>query len=336
VRTYLGVDGGGTKTRFLLIDEAGTVLATHDEGSAYHLEIGLEALQAMLERGIRAVLRHGGIAASSLTYAFLGLPAYGEDRTLMPMLDAAPAAVLTSGRYRCDNDMVCGWAGALAGEDGISIVAGTGSIAYGEYAGRRARAGGWGELFGDEGSAYWLAREGLRLFSRMSDGRMPQGPLHELVRRHFAIDDDIELCAAIYGKPQAQRSQLAQLSKLITEAASAGDEAARTTLLQAALELADMVDAVRRTLDVPRDTQLPLSCSGGLFQQRDVLLRPFADVLAARARYRLVPARLPPDAGAALRAAQLNGTSLAVKSITALERQVRNRAGRHNLAPAQG
>ena len=74
--------------------------------------------------------------------------------------------------------MVCGWAGALAGEDGINIVAGTGSIAYGEYRGRSARAGGWGELFSDEGSAYWLAREGLRLFSRMSDGRAPRGALY--------------------------------------------------------------------------------------------------------------------------------------------------------------
>ena len=75
------------------------------------------------------------------------------------------------GRYRCGNDAVCGWAGALAGEDGINIVAGTGSIGYGEFEGRAARAGGWGELFSDEGSAHWIAREALSLFSRMSDGR---------------------------------------------------------------------------------------------------------------------------------------------------------------------
>ena len=73
--------------------------------------------------------------------------------------------------------MICSWAGSLACEDGISVIAGTGSMAYGEYEGRSARAGGWGELIGDEGSAYWIAREGMNLFSRMSDGRAPRGPL---------------------------------------------------------------------------------------------------------------------------------------------------------------
>jgi len=214
VRTYLGVDGGGSKTRFLLLDETGAVLASHTEGPAYHVEIGAEALRAMLAQGISTTLRQGGVTASHLTFAFLGLPAYGEDRSAVPLLDAAPCSALHSARYRVGNDMVCGWAGALAGEDGINVVAGTGSIAYGEYQGRGARAGGWGELFSDEGSAYWVAREGLRLFSRMSDGRATRGPLYERVRSHFALQDDLDLCGALYGKSAAQRSQFAQLSKL--------------------------------------------------------------------------------------------------------------------------
>ncbi|MEI9903464.1 MAG: BadF/BadG/BcrA/BcrD ATPase family protein [Asticcacaulis sp.] len=73
--------------------------------------------------------------------------------------------------------MICGWAGSLAGADGINIVAGTGSIGYGERLGRGARAGGWGEVFSDEGSAYWIAVQGLAAFARMSDGRLAKGPL---------------------------------------------------------------------------------------------------------------------------------------------------------------
>ncbi len=139
----------------------------------------------------------------------------------MPLPQALPHR-----RYSCGNDMVCGWAGALAGADGINIVSGTGSIAYGEFAGRNARAGGWGELFSDEGSSYWLAREGLRLFARMSDGRSPRGSLYEHVRRHFSLRSDLDLCAAIYGKIAAQRSQFAQLSRLVIVAAKDGDRAA--------------------------------------------------------------------------------------------------------------
>ena len=328
MRTYLGVDGGGSKTRFLLIDESGKVLVSHSEGPAYHLEIGVEALEAMLARGIEHTLQQASVAPTELTFAFLGLPAYGEDRALQLQLDAAPSRALPAGRYLCGNDMVCGWAGALAGAEGINIVAGTGSIAYGEYGGRSARAGGWGELFSDEGSAYWLAREGLRVFSRMSDGRSPRGALYELVRRHFALGEDLDLCAAIYGKSAAQRSQLARLSRVVADAATGGDTAARALFAQAAVELADIVDAVRDRLEVPAHVDLPLSCSGGLFQLHDLLLAPFECALAQRARrYRFATARLPPDAGAALHAAKLAGTPLDASSIAALEAQLPRAGG---------
>lgn len=323
MKTYLGVDGGGSKTRFLLIDEAGQVLGSHTAGPAYHLEIGLEALETLLARGIGHTLGQAGVAPSSLTFAFLGLPAYGEDRSLQAKLDAVPTSALPGGRYRCGNDMVCGWAGALAGAEGINIVAGTGSIAYGEYAGRSARAGGWGELFSDEGSAYWLAREGLRLFSRMSDGRAPRAALYEIVRRQFALQDDLDLCAAVYGRNAAQRSQLAQLARLVAEAASAGDAAAHALFAQAATELVDIVDAVRDRLEVSPEVDLPVSYSGGLFQL-ELLLAPFETALTHRARrYRLLAARLPPEAGAALHAAKLAGLPLAAASIAALEAQLK-------------
>ena len=324
MNTFLGVDGGGTKTRFLLVDAAGRVLASHIEGPAYYLEIGLDELQRMLSRGIAQTLREGQVSEADLSYAFLALPAYGEDSKLLPALDAAPLAALPHRRYRCDNDMVCGWAGALAGADGINIVAGTGSIAYGEYAGRSARAGGWGELFSDEGSSYWLAREGLRLFSRMSDGRLPRGPLHEQVRQHFALERDLDLCAAIYGKDIAQRSQFAQLSKLVAAAAAQGDRAALGLLEAAAHELADMIDAVRGQLQIPAGASILVSSSGGMFQPGNGLREALSCELQRRSdQYGFMEPRLPPDMGAVIQAARLNGTPLSPESLAALAHAVR-------------
>lgn len=321
MKTFLGVDGGGTKTRFLLIDETGKVLASHLEGPAYYLEIGLDGLREMLTRGIGHTLREGNVREEALSHAFLGLPAYGEDSSLLPDLDDAPAHALPHRRYSCGNDMVCGWAGALAGADGINIVSGTGSIAYGEFAGRNARGGGWGELFSDEGSSYWLAREGLQLFSRMSDGRSPRGSLYEYVRRHFSLRSDLDLCAAIYGKLAAQRSQFAQLSRLVIAAAKEGDQAALALLESAARELADIVDAVRHQLPIPAEAPIPVSCSGGMFQPENGLREPFESELQRRCdRYRFVAALLPPDVGAAVQAARLNGTSLSAAGLEALAR----------------
>jgi N-acetylglucosamine kinase-like BadF-type ATPase len=325
VKTFLGIDGGGTKTAFLLIDESGRVLASHTEGPAYYLEVGWEEMRAMLARGIRATLESAALSPSNLDFAFLGLPAYGEDSTLVPALDAAASPPLQPGRYRCGNDALCGWAGALACQDGINIIAGTGSMAYGEFNGRAARAGGWGELFSDEGSAYWIAREGLRLFSRMSDGRAERGILYDIVRRHFALRADLDLCAAIYGESRIQRSNLAALSTLVAEAAVAGDGQAIGLFEQAADELAQIIHAVHDQLQVPEGTTVRVSYSGGMFQQRDLLLAALQSRLAnaGGSGYRVVAPRLSPVAGAALYAAKLSGMRLGASAVGELERQVR-------------
>jgi len=319
VKTFLGVDGGGSKTAFVLIDEQGRVLARHHEGPAYYPEIGLDALHALLARGVAQTLAAGGIAPAALTYAFLGLPAHGEDSRLLPRLDAMASPLLDPAQYRCGNDMICGWAGALACSDGINVISGTGSMAYGEYAGRQARAGGWGEIFSDEGSAYWIAREGLNLFSRMSDGRLPRGPLYDRVRAHFGLNGDLDLCAAIYGADASWRSKLAQLARLVAEAADAGDARAAGIFTAAAGELAAIVAATRDALDVPADMPLPVSWSGGMFGQAARLLEPMKQALAARGRpYAFVEPQLPPGPGAALYAAHCQGIQLAPEALARL------------------
>lgn len=321
MRTFLGVDGGGSKTAFMLIDETGRVLASHTEGPAYYLEIGRDELRSMLARGIRATLERGALPPTDLDFAFLGLPAYGEDSRLIAQFDAVPAPPLAHGRYHCGNDAACGWAGALACEDGINLVAGTGSIGYGEYEGRTARAGGWGELFSDEGSAHWLAREGLSLFSRMSDGRAERGPWYDLVRQHFGLQPDLDLCAAIYGDGAAGRSRIATLAPLVSRAAKAGDVQAAALFTRAADELARIVHAVHDRLNIPAPATVSVSYSGGMFSERELLLAPFLARLSSNTRkYRVAEPRLSPAAGAALYAAKLSGGPLGAEAILRLEK----------------
>jgi N-acetylglucosamine kinase-like BadF-type ATPase len=309
---FLGVDGGGTKTAFALIDRQGQVLARNEQSSAYYLEVGMEGAADVLARGCAGLFAAAGVTANDVTFAFFGLPAYGEDRAVQAQLDALPRAVLGHGRYLCDNDMVCSWAGSLACADGISVIAGTGSMAYGRIGGQGARAGGWGELFSDEGSAYWIARAGLALFSRMSDGRAPRGPLHALMRTRLALQDDLDLCQVVYGELRGERSKVAALSRLVSEAAALGDAQAAAILESAALEVAALVDAVRGQLGVDAGTEVTVSYSGGLFGVEGPLRAPFARVLAASSAgaYRLMAPRLPPVLGAAVYAAHQVGIPL--------------------------
>jgi N-acetylglucosamine kinase-like BadF-type ATPase len=193
------------------------------------------------------------------------------------------------------------------------------------------RGGGRGappELFSDEGSAYWIAREALTLFSRMSDGRSPKAPLYDLIRMRFQLHADLDLCAAIYGPPSLARSEVAALAPLVARAAREGDGAARRLFEQAAQELAAIVHAVRDQLDVPPGFALPVSYSGGMFRL-DGLLRPMlATALGGGDRhYEFVAPELPPVAGAALYAAKLGGAALSPASVAELGRALKSSAG---------
>ena len=308
---FLGVDGGGTKTAFVLIDRSGREVARHEGGSSYHVQIGVERLHDLLHTGVHAVLDQAGATTDDIRFAFFGLPAHGEDSQIQPVLDLIPEAVLGHHRYACGNDMICGWAGSLGGEDGINIVAGTGSIGYGERAGLSARGGGWGEVFSDEGSAYWIAVQGLNVFSRMADGRLPRGPLHSLFVREFDLKSDLDICAQVYTREGPQRDQIAAFSRLVAQAAAEGDDAARKVFTDAGHELAEVVDAIRRQLDYPAGEAVKLSYSGGVFQSGELILAPFRERLAAFSPdYEIVLPRLSPAIGAAIYAARLSDEPL--------------------------
>ncbi|MGE3871007.1 MAG: N-acetylglucosamine kinase, partial [Pseudorhodoplanes sp.] len=277
---FLGVDGGGPKTQFVLVDSNGNLLGSVIGEGSYHLEIGMEGLRQVLATGVADVLAQATVDAGRIAHAFFGIPAYGEDSEAQVLLDAMPEALLGHRRYRSGNDMVCAWAGSLAGEDGINVVAGTGSIGYGDRRGKAARAGGWGEVFGDEGSAYWIAVQGLNVFTRMSDGRQPKGSLYALFRDSFRLEADLDLCARVLNNHT--RDSIAAIAQLVTRAAQEGDASAIRLFDSAAEELAAVVDAVRLALDFAADEIVPLSYSGGVFHAGALILDPFRRHLAAR------------------------------------------------------
>jgi len=310
---FLGVDGGGTKTAYAVIDANGRVRARHVGPSVSHLVAGFPHAQAVFSEGMKAVLAKAELTPSDLTFSFLGLPAYGEDSATLDQLNTLPATLLESGRYRCDSDMVCSWAGSLACADGISVIAGTGSMAYGEYQGRTARCGGWGEIIGDEGSAYWIAREGMSLFSRMSDGRAVRGPLYDLVRQRLGLTTDLDLCARIYGVEVNARSAFAQFAPLVHDAAREGDAQAVAIFHRAAEELVSCVLATRRSLKIPEDLRVPVSHTGSVLDGATLLLDAFKRGLAAAPQPLEYQApKHSPDVGAALYAARLSGVQLSL------------------------
>jgi N-acetylglucosamine kinase-like BadF-type ATPase len=319
---FLGVDGGGTKTAFCLIDPSGTVRASAVGPGSYYFSDkaadGVALVSQVLADGVTSLCVQAGIRPKDISYAFFGLPGYGEVAADVTPLDAVPYSVLGHHRYVCDNDMVCGWAGSLGAVDGINVISGTGSMAYGERSALQARTGGWGELFGDEGSAYWIAARGLNVFSRMSDGRLPEGPLAGVLRRHLKLTSDLDLVDVVLNRWQGRRSEIAALSPWVAEAASLGDAHAAAILAEAGSELALLVDSARRRLGFTPGETVPVSYSGGAFTSAAVLTSFTACLRGHDALYDLRPPLFTPAIGAAIYAAKRAGTPLDAASLDAL------------------
>lgn len=309
---FLGVDGGGTKTAFCLLRSDGAVVASAFGPATSAYGDRPDQLATVLQDGISTICAMAGIATGDIDFAFFGLPGYGEVRSAVAVLDRIPATVLGHERYACDNDMVCGWAGSLGTDDGINVISGTGSMAFGVSRGRRARAGGWGELFGDEGSAHWIAIRGLAAFSRMSDGRTARGVLYELMRRHLQLVDDSDVIDVVVNRWGGRRSEVAALSSLVVEAAAQGDHCAAGIVLAAAVELADVLEACRHHLGIEPDETVAVSYSGGVFGS--AVLSAFTQEVQQRGHFDLRRPLHSPVVGAALHAAVLAGTPLASPS----------------------
>ena len=317
---FLGVDGGGTKTAFCLVTGDGRVAAALEAPSCYYLgkREGIGLVVRVLKEGVAEVCRSAGITPAEIAYAFVALPAYGEVSADIPALDAAPAEALGHHRYACDNDMVAGWAGSLGAVDGINVVSGTGSICYGEHAGRHVRVGGWGELFGDEGSGHWIALRGLQLFSQMSDGRRPAGPLLDALRARFPLTSDLDAVAITMGSWRGDRRKVAALSRVVAEAAERGDEQARAILEDAAAELVSLVDTARRRLGYGDGAPVPVSHSGGVFSNATVRDEFVRLLTLAHPDYEFREPLYRPAVGAALYAARLAGTPLSAEALAQL------------------
>ncbi len=300
---FVGIDGGGSKTQYLLVDAAGNILARRrGEGSSYK-QTNAFFVGELLQREVAALIRD--IDPARVAGVFFAMPCYGESvqeeldiatETITRYLEPFPVA------YR--NDVEASWAGAFAlGRTGVTILSGTGSMAIGRnLAGETVRCGGWSEIFSDDGSCYWLGIETLRLFTRQADGRRPRNALYRIIRERFSLRDDYEIIDIFHNNYLGRREMVAGLQMILHDAAREGDATALDLYDQAARELADMAFGLRQYF--PDTAPLPVSYAGGLFRSGDVILRPLRRELERLGGFELAEPLMPPVEGAALLAVE--------------------------------
>jgi N-acetylglucosamine kinase-like BadF-type ATPase len=206
------------------------------------------------------------------------------------------------------HDAMIALAGATSGEPGIIVIAGTGSMAFGQnLRGESARAGGWGYIFGDEGGAFDIARQALRAVLREHEGWGARTALTPALLESAGATDANEMLHSFYTAAWP-RARVADLAKTVSRIAQEGDPIALRLLHQAAQELALLAGSVRRQLWNEAEPVV-VSWAGGAFQS-DPLLERFRMLIALEKDAVCAPPKHGPAAGALILAYKSAGLNV--------------------------
>ena len=265
----IGVDGGGSKTRVLIGDEAGNELARvegarsgvrpgrADESAKIIADVVRDALsQAVLTGAVEPKVLYCGVA---------GVGREVENRSLRTALEAEELAETVV----VDSDGMIAMFDAFADGPGILLVAGTGSTAYGRGPnGEMLRCGGWGPDIGDEGSGAWIGRRALGIVAAATDGREGDTALVGAILTATQAADAVDL---IPWAASADVRAISQLAPVVLVTAAAGDGRANSLVTLAAEELVTHVRSLATQLFGDERASISVALSGGLMRKGSLL-----------------------------------------------------------------
>ena len=198
-RLAVGIDGGGTSTRVMLVDGEGRRLGSGESGSGNLHDVGEAQLAVHVDEAWRAAWAEAGAAPRPADSVFCAMASVGTPGNR----DAVRALVARLGvgaleAVSVDIDLQGALAGGLGGQDGIVMIAGTGSSCFGRDAsGRTVQSGGWGSLLDDGVSATWLGTGAMVAAIRAFDGRGRETVLERRLREALGLEHMRELLPAI-------------------------------------------------------------------------------------------------------------------------------------------
>lgn len=254
---FAAVDGGGTKTAIVVVNENGDEIARGTTTTSNAAVVGHERAGATLHQLLTSTAESCGadLPFQSLWCGLSGSDRPEDHRRLRPQLEDLALDL------RMTNDAELAM-GGLPNEVGVAMVSGTGSVAFGRNAeGTRARAGGWGHIFSDEGSGYDMARQALRAFAAEIDGYGEQTSLTPRLMQHWDLTDPFTMINRVYD-PNTTKGDIAALSRIVVDEAGRGDAVASGIISRAAMDLGTLGKAVARRLELR--PELSLALVGGM------------------------------------------------------------------------
>ena len=258
----IGVDAGGTSTSVALSKDGVLVRETRAPG-ANATTLGVDPAAGVIIEAIRGALDGGRPAAIVVGAAGAGRAHVGQglQKRLASAFDGTQVVV--------EDDTAIALRAAVPDGDGAVLIAGTGSVAYAVHGERTHRAGGFGYLAGDEGSAFWIGMQAVKLYGRVLDGRANRDETTDLVARALDAPDRDRFLEALYDAP-LQPAAIAALAPSIIAFAGKGNRASAKIVQQAAQELGDLLRAALRAVDLGGASPV-VAFAGGLLRENSLL-----------------------------------------------------------------
>lgn len=264
----VGVDGGGTRTRVLLADANGNVLA-RTEGAATSLQPGHESIAADIIKVLIAdVLAMAERTETRPAVCVVGVAGAGQERAAQALWSALATRRIADD-VSVQADATIAMDDAFGDSAGVLLIAGTGSVAFSRAPdGRLERCGGWGPAVGDEGSAGWLGRRALSVITAAQDGREPETALTGAVLTALELEalEDVIPWAA-----DATPGKLATLVPVITQVAATGDLRANALISLCVEELSLHVRTLARRCFMDERAAIPVALAGGMMAKGSLI-----------------------------------------------------------------
>ncbi|WP_455363355.1 N-acetylglucosamine kinase [[Eubacterium] cellulosolvens] len=269
----VGVDGGATKTVAVVGRQDGSLLGSARAPSSNYHNVGVKKAARSIRASVSVACRRASAPTKSLETVVMGLAAMDSPRDFLVGRKVANLTRLGKRRI-VKHDSVIALYAATLGRPGIVVNAGTGSFAAGIDAdGRVIRAGGWGNIIDDEGSAYDVGKLAIRASLRALDGREKKTAIAEILQGKLDLRTLEDIVPQVHEKPMSVE-QVAAISKLAAQAALKGDRVARDIFAHEGQVLASLVSAIARRLNMTRDKP-DIYCTGGVFRAGAAVLNPF-------------------------------------------------------------
>jgi N-acetylglucosamine kinase-like BadF-type ATPase len=236
---YLGIDGGGSKTAFLLVDEYYNEICHLQSGPSNHLSVGNDAARTAIADGISRLSEQPNIVCAGFAGAARPESVTFYRNTLQSLIPDAQVII--------ESDAFISSIGAIGVDPGVLLIAGTGSIVIGRDSNRGMfRVGGWGPHFGDEGSGFWIGREAVRAALRAIDAQNPS----EFAQR-IAAGLQLKSIPEVVGAWANGRIGVPEIAGLFPEVvAMYPADPARQILVEAAAHLRSLVEIGTRRVGV--------------------------------------------------------------------------------------